>query len=446
MNIPRDTANVLSALELHGIKAYPVGGCVRDFVLGKVPNDFDIAASATPDELCHAAEAAGFRTVDVGLSFGTLRFISGESVIEVTCCRSEGDYRDCRRPDSVVYTKDIRTDLSRRDFTVNAMAYSKDEGIIDLFGGIEDAKNKIIRTVGLPEDRFREDALRILRALRFSSVLDFDIDADTKAAIHALYPLLTSIASERIYEELKKLLCGKRAVSVLSEFSDVICEIIPELSPAVGFEQRNPYHIYDVYTHSVKAVGFCPENDFTLRLCALLHDIGKPCTCTEDEKGIRHFKDHPEKGAEIAKKVLHRLRADTKTVNEICDLIKFHDVRPLPTERDMHLYLLKTGFPLAKRLFALRFADLRAHAPICEKQLAELKEEERITAYLEEKNACVSLSQLNINGKDIIKSGIAAGPRVGEILNSLLIMVAEGKCENEKNSLNDAVISNFFEK
>lgn len=443
MNIPEDVTAVLRVLEAHGIPAYPVGGCVRDYVLGTEPHDYDIAAEATPEELCRAAE--GFRTVEAGLSFGTLRIISGKTEVEVTCCRSDGTYRDCRRPDSVVYNKSLSDDLARRDFTVNAMAYSKKDGVIDPFGGRADAENKIIRAVGDPAARFREDALRIIRALRFSSVLGFEIEESTAAAIHSLHGLLDNIAAERIFSELKKLLCGKNVFDVLMKYSDVFCRIIPEMTPSVGFDQKSPYHIYDVYEHIARTVALCPPDEI-LRLTMLFHDIGKPYSYTEEESGVRHFKGHPEVSAEITEKALRRLKADNATVEKTVFLVKYHDVRPEPTERSMRRYLIKTGFEGARLLFQVRRADTLAHS---EKSMAELEKielEEEITDKLERENACIKISDLAIDGRDLMEMGFGEGPLIGEILSYLLNAVADGKCENKAAALKSAVLAGNFGK
>lgn len=436
MHIPESVCAVLCALEAAGISAYPVGGCVRDFVLGETPHDFDIAAEADPAELCRAAK--DFHTVDAGLDFGTLKIISDGDEVEVTCCRSDGQYSDRRRPDSVLYTKDILSDLARRDFTVNAMAFSEKKGVIDPFGGAEDAKKRIIRAVGCPEERFREDALRIMRALRFASVLDFEIEEKTALAIHELCPLLDEIAAERIFTELKKLLCGKNVFKVLMEYWDVICRIIPEMRPCVGFDQKSSYHIYDVYEHIAKSVELCPP-DGTLRLAMLFHDIGKPYSFTEEDCGrVRHFKGHPKKSAEIAETVLCRLKADKATVRRVAFLIKYHDERPAPEKKVLHRYLLNVGFDGARELFKIRRADIAAHSQKALSELENIESEEKIVSELERENACIKTADLEIDGSRIIELGAEKGPAVGEILEHLLNCVANGEIENRKSDLERA--------
>ncbi len=441
MNIPADVMDVLQALEEHGIPAYPVGGCVRDYVLGKEPHDFDVAAETTPEELCRAME--DFRTVEVGLSFGTLRVISGESVVEVTCCRCDGTYRDCRRPDSVVYNKKLSDDLARRDFTVNAMAYSEKDGVIDIYGGREDAERRLIRAVGDPETRFREDALRIMRALRFSSVLGFEIEEKTAAAVHSLRFLLKNIAAERIFTELKKMLCGENVLDVLMKYSDVICEIIPEMAPSVGFDQKSVYHIYDVYEHIARTVA-AAKPDETLRLTMLLHDIGKPLVYTEEESGIRHYRGHPEKSAEMAETVLRRLKADNATTDKVLFLIRYHDVRPASTEKSVHRYLTKVGCEGAKMLFDVRRADAAAHSEKSFADMAAIDEQEEIVEKLMREGACIKISDLAIGGGEILKLGVTPGPAVGEILAHLLEEVADGAIENDPEMLKNAAREHYF--
>ena len=381
--------------------------------------------------------------MDVGLSFGTLRVISGDTVVEVSCCRSDGTYRDCRRPDSVVYNKSLSDDLARRDFTVNAMAYSEKDGVIDLFGGMEDAEKKLIRAVGDPETRFREDALRIMRALRFSSVLGFDIEEKTAMAVHSLAPLLKNISAERIYTELKKMLCGKNVLRVLLDFADVMCVIIPEMEPCVGFDQKSPYHIYDVYEHIARTVEQSTENE-TLRLTLLLHDIGKPYVYTEEESGRRHFPGHPEKSAELAREILRRLKADNETTARVTGLIRYHDIRPEPTEKSMRRYISKIGFDETFLLFEVRRADALAHSDMCLPDLEKIEAEKKIAEKLKEEEACVKISDLKISGKDILETGVSPGPLVGEILAYLLDRVVEGELENKADVLMSAVISKCF--
>ena len=433
MIFPENISRIFSILLRQGINAYVVGGAVRDMIMGKEPYDFDMAAECLPEDLLLAFKDE--RYFDSSIRFGTLNVICDDgSIVEITCCRKETDYTDCRRPDSVEFCRDIKKDLCRRDFTVNAMAMDKDGNITDLFGGKEDIENKIIRTVGNADVRFCEDALRIMRALRFSATLGFEIEEETKRAIHKNAHLLKNISSERIFEELKKLIMGDFVANVLLEYSDVICEIIPELAPSVGFDQKNPHHIYTVYEHIVRSVGACPK-DIIIRLCMLFHDIAKPLMYTEDEKGIGHFKGHPDKSEEMAREILSRLHADSETIKKVCFLIRYHDTRPSATRKSLLKYLTKVGFENAKLLVDVRRADLSAQSPAYHDQFEYLLESEGIINALEKEDACISVSQLKIGGKDLIDLGIPAGPRIGEILNELLKNVVSGCTENKKEEL-----------
>ena len=273
-----------------------------------------------------------------------------------------------------------------------------------------------------------------MRALRFSATIGFEIEEETKRAIHKNAHLLKNISSERIFEELKKLIMGDFVANVLLEYSDVICEIIPELAPSVGFDQKNPHHIYTVYEHIVRSVGACPK-DISIRLCMLFHDIAKPLMYTEDEKGIGHFKGHPDKSEEMAREILSRLHADSETIKKVCFLIRYHDTRPSATRKSLLKYLTKVGFENAKLLVDVRRADLSAQSPAYHDQFEYLLESEGIINALEKEGACISVSQLKIGGKDLIDLGIPAGPRIGEILNELLKNVVSGCTENKKEEL-----------
>jgi len=432
MFFPKNIENAFSILEDSSVKAFVVGGAVRDIIMGKVPTDYDMAAQCLPDELL--SSFSGHPYYDNSIRFGTLNVITEGGIVEITCCRKETGYTDRRRPDSIEFCADIKKDLCRRDFTVNAMAMDREGNVIDLFGGRTDIENKVIRAVGDADVRFSEDALRIMRAIRFASTLGFEIEENTKKAIHKNVHLLKDISQERIFEELIKLIMGDFATEVLLEYSDVICEIIPELSPAVGFDQKNPHHIYTVYEHIARSVGACPK-DKNIRLCMLFHDIAKPLMYTEDEKGIGHFKGHPEKSTEMAKDILSRLHCDSETVKRVCTLIKYHDTRPSATRKSLLKYLSRVGFEDAKLLIDVRRADLSAQSPLYHDQFEYLSESERIIEELRKEGACISVSQLRINGGDLIDMGIPAGPQIGEILKELLKKVISGCIDNEREAL-----------
>lgn len=432
MKLPSDIYGLICHMQERGIGAFVVGGAVRDIIMGKEPSDYDMAAECTPGELVSAFE--GYKSFDIGIQFGTLTVFSGERYVEITCCRRENEYTDHRRPDGVEYCKSIEEDLCRRDFTVNAIAMDKDGEIIDPFGGQADIKNKLIRAVGDPEKRFREDALRILRALRFSSCLCFDIDKETKEAISACRELLSCVSAERVFAELKKLLLGENVFSVLHEFSKEICTVIPELSPCVGFDQHNSYHIYTVYDHIAHAVEKSPA-DTDIRLAMLLHDVGKPPLFFIDEKGIGHFWGHPELSEKMAREILLRLKADRETVEHVCHLIKYHDVRPEATRKSLHKYASKVGFKAALELIHVRRADVLSQAPQYFYQLEGLQESERIIRELMAEGACVSISDMMINGKDLIDMGFPEGKKVGEILRCLLKRIIKEDIKNDREEL-----------
>ncbi|MBQ2729469.1 MAG: HD domain-containing protein [Clostridia bacterium] len=430
--MPDDILEILSLMKSNGISAYVVGGAVRDILMGRMPDDYDMAAECLPDDLIRAFSDR--KTVDTGIRFGTLSVFTGKRYVEITCCRSEGGYSDLRRPDSVAYCKSIEKDLARRDFTVNAIAMTADGKLIDPYGGQADISCKIIRAVGDPSVRFREDALRIIRALRFASTLGFAIDDRTCDAIHDCSELLRSVSGERVFVELKKLLLGNAVLPVLMDYSDVITVIIPELSECIGFSQNNPHHIYTVYEHIARSVAAAPK-DVYIRLCMLLHDIAKPASYTVDEKGIGHFYGHPEVSMKMAKDILRRLKADTETVNHVCFLIKYHDTRPAATRKSLLKYLTKVGFGYGLELIDVRRADLSAQSPAYFDQFEYLEESSRLIKELQEEKACIKVSDLAVNGNDLIKLGIPAGRKVGETLSYLLSKVVSEKVTNDRDSL-----------
>ena len=429
---PKDVEKLLSHMKERGISAFVVGGAVRDMIMKREPGDYDIAAECTPDELLAAFE--GYQYFDTGIRFGTLNVFSGERYTEITCCRYESGYTDLRRPDCVEFCRDIKKDLARRDFTVNAIAMDLEGNIIDPFGGREDIEKRIVRCVGDPRVRFPEDALRIIRALRFASALGFEIEKDTSDAVKKMGHLLSSVSGERIFVELKKLLLGEKVFEVLMEYSGVICEIIPELSASVGHDQKNPYHIYTVYEHIARSVAACPA-DVDIRLCMLFHDIGKPETFFTDEKGIGHFYGHPAVSCKMAEKILKRLKADNKTVEHVCFLVEYHDVRPALTKKSIHKYITKTGFKGARELLEVRRADVAAQSPELLYRFEELSAVSEMIDELEGEGACTKISDLAVNGNDLIEIGYEKGKLIGETLSYLLKKVVSGETENERESL-----------
>lgn len=407
-----------------------------DIHLTKYPvREFNSILNDLTNEVKEHLNRCSVRAIDTGLKHGTVTAdMERAGKYEITTFRIDGDYSDNRRPDSVTFTESIYQDLSRRDFTINAMAYNS-AGLIDPFHGVDDLKNGIIRCVGNPNDRFGEDALRILRALRFASVYGFSIEKDTAQAIHDNAWRLTNIAAERIHSELCKLLLGNGVLSVLLDYSDVIATIIPEMKPCIGFNQNNKYHQYTIYDHIAHAVSNYTGKDIAVKVALLLHDIGKPCCYTEDENG-GHFHGHGNYSYDISKVVLERLRFDTATKQEVLDLVLYHDTVIEPTTKTVRRWLCKIGERRFSQLLDVRMADIKAHA--------EGTQESRIercvalgvlmTEILEQEK-CFSLKDLAINGKDIISLGVPQGKQIGVILHELLEEVILDTLPNEHDVL-----------
>ncbi len=429
--LPPAVAAAVERLCARGFSAYAVGGCVRDALLGKVPNDWDITTSARPEETVSAF--ADCRVIETGIQHGTVTVILGGTPLEITTYRNDGEYKDNRHPVSVSFSNRIEDDLSRRDFTVNAMAYTPGEPIIDLFGGAEDLEKGMIRAVGDPTTRFEEDGLRILRGIRFASVLDFEIEDETAKAIHACRDLLCNIAPERIRVEFCKLLCGRGAVRILREYIDVIGVFLPELLSCVGFLQNTKYHHLDVFEHTLAAVELAPA-DLITRLSVLLHDVGKPLSYTEDENG-GHFKGHGKVGTELSYKILRRLRFDNDTTDRVCALVEVHDNVPPAEKRAVKRLLRRFGEEDTRRLFEIQKCDRLAHAPLYREFATDYDRLEALIQEIREENACLSLSTMAVKGNDLIAIGIPAGKALGKILDTLLEEVIDGTLPNEKDAL-----------
>lgn len=431
ISIPDNVKIILQRLKNAGFEAYCVGGAVRDSIMGLTPGDWDITTSARPEETKELFK--DFRTVDTGLKHGTLTVIIDKTPYEVTTFRIDGEYGDNRHPENVTFTREIGNDLARRDFTINALAYNNEEGLVDLYGGQGDIYNSIIRTVGDADTRFQEDGLRIMRALRFSATLGFEIEENTKTAIHKNKDLLKNISAERITVELTKLLCGKNAFDILMEYPDVLSVFIPEIAPAVNFTQYGKKHAYDVWEHICHTVDTIPQ-DRILRLTMLLHDLGKVPTHKLNEKGNSTFKNHATIGGEMAKEILTRLKFDKKTINRVSFLVGCHDFDPPETKVDLKKHL-KTKTPDDIRtLLVIKKSDRGALSEsyrdisIGTAQTLEWLEE------IESNNECCTISQLAINGKDLEKKGLK-GEEIGLTLNSLLDAVIENKVKNTKTDL-----------
>lgn len=432
ITLPLPVARALSVLEACGYEGYIVGGCVRDSLLGRTPNDWDITTNATPEEM--KACFKDFRVIETGIRHGTLTVIVDGMQLEITTYRNDGEYLDNRHPVQVTFSKNIEDDLSRRDFTVNAMAYHPERGLVDLFGGREDLQSKTVRAVGDAKTRFEEDGLRILRAIRFASVLDFEIAEDTAKAVHGCKHLLSGIAAERIREEFCKLICGRGAVRVLRDYIDVVAVFLPELARCVGFEQNTKYHSYDVFEHTLQALALCENDDLITRLGVLLHDIGKPLCYTEDEQG-GHFKGHAPAGVEITKEVLSRLRFDNETIHRMELLVEWHDI-PLSAEKKRVKRLMqRISDADILRLLDIKRCDRLAHAPDFRELPPDLALIPSVIEEIRAEDACLSLRTLAIGGDDLISLGIPKGKQIGELLHTLLDEVIEERLPNEKNAL-----------
>lgn len=422
---------MLDKINAEGFEAYFVGGAVRDFIMDKAFQDIDITTSAHPDEIKRIFSDCN--VIDTGIKHGTVTVMYNNRPIEITTFRTELGYEDNRHPDKVVFCKNLSEDLKRRDFTVNSLCIDNKGEIIDIFGGIEDIKSKTLKAIGNAEERFKEDALRILRALRFASVLGFDIDKNTALAIHKCKDLILNVANERIASELRKMITGKNIRNVLLEFSDVFSVFIPELDACVGFEQHNFHHKYNVYTHIATVVEASPETDY-IRLAALFHDIGKPLCFSLDENGIGHFYSHAVKSSEIAVNTLKRLRFDNETVNKVQLLVKQHDAYIDEDSKTLKRKLNRFGEQALRDLISVQRADTLGLADEYHKRLAHFEKLEKNLCTIVESNNCFTVKNLDINGNDIIAIGLK-GKEIGDALNLLLEAVIDEKVENCRESL-----------
>lgn len=435
IDMPDEVTHLIDILDWAGYDSYIVGGCVRDSFLDKTPHDWDICTAADPRKVLTILDLHKIKSIETGLQHGTVTAHIDGNNYEITTFRIDGEYSDNRRPDSVRFVRDVKADLARRDFTINAMAYSAWEGLVDPFGGYADLRDSIIRCVGNPDDRFQEDALRILRALRFASTYGFAIEEKTAMAIHRNKDLLKNISAERIRSELCKLLCGEGVLDILLEYKDVITVIIPELESCIGFDQNNPYHIYDVYDHIAHAVANYKGTDISIKMALLLHDIGKPECYTEDEKG-GHFHGHSVPSMRIAKGVMDRLKFDNKTKQEVVDLVLYHDSDIYPGTRSVRRWLNKIGAVMLDELLDVKMADIRAHSTINRSErIGICIDISDIAGEIEQESQCFTMKQLAINGHDVMNLGVEPGPKVGEILDHLLNKVIEEELENDHTIL-----------
>ncbi|MCC8128455.1 MAG: tRNA nucleotidyltransferase [Clostridiales bacterium] len=433
INIPSAPMGLIHRLNGAGYEAYVVGGCVRDAIMGRTPSDWDICTGAMPQQVIDLF--SDYSVAKTGLQHGTVMVIEDGVGYEITTFRTDGAYSDHRHPDRVEFVSDLREDLARRDFTINAMAYHPERGLVDCFGGREDLAAGLVRCVGDPDQRFQEDGLRLLRALRFAARFGFQVETETGAAIHRNRSLLDSIAVERIFTELKGFLVGQGVAPLLREYRDLIAQVLPELAPMFDFEQHNPHHCWDVWEHTVRAVE-AVEPEIALRLTMLFHDSGKPDCFSLDENGVGHFYRHGHRSEELAAQMLTRLRCDNRLRKQVLLQVRTHD-QPLPqTEAAGRRFLNRMGEEGALRSLAVHRADMQAQAPETwpEKQ-ALLDNAENILRDLLAKQACFGIRDLAINGNDLLTLGYRSGPALGKELNRLLEQVLDGTLANCREAL-----------
>ena len=431
IQLPEKVKEIIEELEAAGYEAYAVGGCVRDSVLGRVPADWDITTSALPEQV----KALFPRTIDTGIEHGTVTVMKDREGFEVTTYRIDGEYRDHRHPEQVNFTGELREDLRRRDFTINAMAYNDSCGLVDAFGGMEDLNNGVIRCVGAATERFEEDALRILRAVRFAAQLGFSIEEETARAAEKLAGNLSAISAERIQTELVKRLTSPHPEMLKKAWElGLTAVFLPEFDRMMETPQCHPHHMYNVGEHTLKALEFA-DADRVLRLAVLFHDFGKPQARTR-ENGIDHFHGHAKISAQMAGQILRRLKFDNATIDKVKRMVFYHDVRPMPEATQIRRLVYKAGEDIFPDLFQVMGADILAQSDY--RKLEKLMNLENVCKVWEEirkRNDCISLKQLEVTGKDLIEAGMKPGKEIGEILKVMLDDVIENPEHNEKTYL-----------
>ena len=439
IRIPSGAARILKILEEAGHEAFVVGGCVRDALMGRIPKDWDITTSAKPQEI----KALFQRTIDTGLKHGTITVRMDGASYEVTTYRIDGDYADHRHPDQVTFTTRLEDDLLRRDLTVNAMAYNERRGIVDPFGGQDDLKAGIVRAVGDAMKRFDEDALRMMRAVRFCAQLDFTMEDATKEAVRTLAPTLSKVSAERIRDELEKILISDHPEYVRKLYALGLTKVFfPELSAMMDTAQNNPHHCYNVGEHTLHALE-ASVNDRLVRVTILLHDVAKPLTKTTDAGGIDHFKGHPSRGAELAETILRRWKEDTQTVTRVKNLIKWHDLRPESDPVSVRTMAARVGRTEVSALLDVMEADVKGQSSYLQKEkLTRLEEIRREWARIEEAEEPLAIADLAVNGQDLMDAGLPAGPALGEKLHEMLCEVLREPAHNDKEWLLKRFVGN----
>lgn len=432
IEMPEAVKKIIYRLEESGYEAYAVGGCVRDTILNRNPMDWDITTSAKPQQVKELFS----HTIDTGIQHGTVTIMMDHVGYEVTTYRIDGEYEDARHPKEVIFTGELVEDLKRRDFTINAMAYNDSKGLVDVFDGIGDLQRGVIRCVGSPMERFGEDALRMLRAVRFAAQLGFSIEEETKAAIRALAPTIKKVSAERIQMELVKLLTSKHPEEIRTAYELGLTKIfLPEFDVMMGTGQTNKHHCYSVGEHTIVSL-MNVRADKVLRLAVLLHDVAKPCCITTDEKGQNHFKGHPDLGMQMAKDILKRLKFDNDTIARVGILIANHDDRPQLSERNIRRAVVRVGEELIPLLLEVKEADTLGQSMYKrQEKLDYIKEYRKLFDTIMEQKQCVKKSDLKINGKDLIALGMKPGKELGEILDTLFDEVLEDPSQNTKENL-----------
>ncbi|WP_029231341.1 CCA tRNA nucleotidyltransferase [Butyrivibrio sp. VCB2006] len=432
INLPENAKTILDTIHEAGFEAYVVGGCVRDAVLGRVPGDWDITTNAVPEDIKKLFK----RTIDTGIEHGTVTVMMGKEGYEVTTYRIDGKYEDNRHPSEVTFTKNLTEDMKRRDFTINAMAYNEEEGLIDRFGGLEDIELGLIRCVGNPYERFSEDALRIMRAIRFSAQLGYEIEEQTIEAIKELSPTLEKISAERIQVELVKLLLSEHPDKLRQAYEMGITKVIlPEFDACMETEQNNIHHAFSVGEHIIQTL-LNIRPDRVLRLTMLMHDMGKPVTMTVDEEGVSHFYGHDLKGAEMAKDIFRRLKFDRDTMDKVCNLIKYHDWRFPADAKNVRRAMNKVGVDAFPDFIEVRYADTMAQSDYQrEEKIAQIEEISAIYEEIKSRKECVTLKDLAVNGSDLIGKGVTPGKKIGDVLGRMLSDVIDNPEHNSKEYL-----------
>ena len=431
IQMPEKVKFIIDGLTAAGFEAYAVGGCVRDSILGRTPQDWDITTSARPEQV----KALFPRTIDTGIQHGTVTVLLEKEGFEVTTYRIDGKYEDSRHPTEVIFTPSLEEDLKRRDLTINAMAYNDEKGLVDLYGGQEDIRAHMVRCVGDPKERFGEDALRMLRAIRFAAQLGYHIEEETKDAIRQLAPSLKNISAERIQAELVKLMTSPHPNYLRQAYECGVTKVIlPEFDLIMETEQNHPHHNCSVGEHTLRALTEVAEPDKILRLAMLFHDIGKPATLTRDEQGITHFHGHAQVGADMTGGILKRLKFDNDTINAVCKLVQYHDFGNglEPDIRLMRRAVNRIGEDAFPGLFRIKRADILCQSDyLRQEKLLKLKQWEQLYKELQEKKQCVSLKTMAVTGSDLIELGMKPGKELGEVLQKLLELVLE---EPERNN------------